>query len=112
MRLNPHHPERFWSHLGKAHFTARQYHEAVSAFMRISTPDSSHHAFLAAAYAWLGDRTAAGAHAAQVRALAPGFTLADFLATLHYSRADDLAHLREGLERAGLAEGCALAGLP
>ncbi len=102
MRLNPHHPERFWSHLGKAHFTARQYHEAISAFMRISTPDFSHHAFLAAAYAWLGDRTAAGAHAAQVRALAPEFTLPDYLATLHYCREADLAHLREGLEGAGI----------
>lgn len=103
MRLNPHHPERFWSHLGKAHFTARQYHEAIDAFMHLSAPDFSHHAFLAAAYAWLGDRTAATAHATQVRALAPGFTIPDFLSTLHYGREIDVAHLREGLERAGLS---------
>jgi adenylate cyclase len=103
MRLNPHHPERFWSHLGKAHFAARQYHEAIGAFMHLSAPDFSHHAFLAAAYAWLGDRTAAAAHAAQVRALAPGFTPGDFLATMHYAREADLDHLREGLARAGLA---------
>ena len=25
MRLNPYHPERFWSHLGKAQFAAREY---------------------------------------------------------------------------------------
>ena len=36
MRLNPHHPERFWSHLGKAHFAARQYGEAIEAFMHLS----------------------------------------------------------------------------
>ena len=112
MRLNPHHPERFWSHLGKAHFSARQYHEAIGDFMHLSTPDFSHHAFLAAAYAWLGDRTAATAHAAQVRALAPGFTVPDFLATLHYAREADAAHLREGLERAGLADDGGPAGLP
>ena len=45
MRLNPHHPERFWSHLGKAHFTARQYGEAIEAFMHLSTTDYVHHAF-------------------------------------------------------------------
>lgn len=102
MQLNPHHPERFWSHLGKAHFTARQYHEAIGAFMHLSAPDFSHHAFLAAAYAWLGDATAAAAHAARVRALSPGFTASGFLDALHYVRAEDVAHLREGLDRAGL----------
>src|SRR5262245_3717178 len=25
MRLNPHHPERFWNHLGRAYFVARKY---------------------------------------------------------------------------------------
>lgn len=103
MRLNPHHPERFWSHLGKAHFAARQYHEAIGAFMHLTAPDFTHHAFLAAAYAWLGDGTAAAAHAARVQALEPGFALAGFLDTMHYGRPGDLAHLREGLERAGVA---------
>ena len=31
MRVNPYHPERFWNHLGRAHYTARQYSEAVAA---------------------------------------------------------------------------------
>ena len=65
MRLNPHHPERFWSHLGKAHFTAHQYAEAIEAFMRLSATDHTHHAFIAAAYGWLGDKTAATAHTAR-----------------------------------------------
>ena len=34
MRLNPYHPERFWSHLGRAYFVARRYGEAVKAFQR------------------------------------------------------------------------------
>ena len=29
MRLNPYHPERFWSHLGRAQYTARAYAEAI-----------------------------------------------------------------------------------
>ncbi len=103
MKLNPHHPERFWSHLGRAHFTARQYGEAIGAFMHMSKTDVLQHAFLAAAYGWLGDGTAAEAHAGRIRALDPDFDAATFLATMHYQDADDLDHLREGLARAGIA---------
>jgi adenylate cyclase len=105
MRLNPHHPERFWSHLGKAHFTARQYAEAIEAFMRLSTTDYTHHAVLAAAYAWLGDTTAAAAHVARIDALDPEFDLETYLATLHYKDDADLQHHREGLLKAGIVEG-------
>ena len=103
MNLNPHHPERFWSYLGRAHFTAKEYHEAIEAYMRLSTTDHTHHAFLAAAYAWLGDKTAAAAHADRVRTLEPEFVLADFLGTMHYVDSSDLQHLRQGLERAGVS---------
>jgi adenylate cyclase len=105
MRLNPHHPERFWSHLGKAHFTARQYAEAIEAFMRLSATDHIHHAFLAASYGWLGDKTAAAAHTARIRALEPEFDLETFLGTLHYANEADLQHHREGLSKAGVLEG-------
>jgi adenylate cyclase len=101
MRLNPHHPERFWSHLGKAHFTARQYAEAIEAFMHLSATDHTHHAVLAAAYAWLGDTTAASAHVARIDALDPEFDLDTYLATLHYKDDADLQHHREGLQKAG-----------
>ncbi|TIW47897.1 MAG: adenylate/guanylate cyclase domain-containing protein, partial [Mesorhizobium sp.] len=69
MQLNPHHPERFWSHLGKAHFAARQYGEAIEAFMHLSIMDSVQHAFAAACYGWLGDEIAAAAHLAKIRTL-------------------------------------------
>ena len=36
MRLNPYHPERFWSHLGRAYFGARRYAEAIEAFKHIT----------------------------------------------------------------------------
>ncbi len=100
MRLNPHHPERFWSHLGKAHFTAREYSEAVEAFMHLSKMDASQHAFVAAAYGYLGDRTAAAAHYAQIRKLDPEFTIDTLIATLHYTNDADLQHLVDGLKPA------------
>ncbi len=105
MRLNPHHPERFWSHLGKAHFAAGKYAEAIEAFMRLSATDHIHHAFLAASYGWLGDKTAAAAHTARIRALEPEFDLETFLGTMHYANEADLQHYREGLLKAGVLEG-------
>ncbi|TIT40508.1 MAG: adenylate/guanylate cyclase domain-containing protein, partial [Mesorhizobium sp.] len=103
MQLNPHHPERFWSHLGKAHFAARQYGEAIEAFMHLSTMDSVQHAFAAACYGWLGDEIAAAAHLAKIRTLDPQFDLDSFIATLHYAQEADAQHVREGLLKAGIA---------
>ncbi|TIQ56071.1 MAG: adenylate/guanylate cyclase domain-containing protein [Mesorhizobium sp.] len=104
MQLNPHHPERFWSHLGKAHFAARQYGEAIEAFMHLSTMDSVQHAFAAACYGWLGDEIAAAAHLGKIRTLDPQFDLDSFIATLHYAQESDVQHVREGLLKAGIAD--------
>lgn len=100
MRLNPHHPERFWSHLGKAHFAAHQYSEAIEAFLHLSIMDEAQHAFVAACYGWLGDEIAAAAHMMKVRALHPDFAIESLLATLHYAQQSDTDHLRDGLIKA------------
>jgi adenylate cyclase len=102
MRLNPHHPERFWSHLGRADFVARRYAEAIEAFRRITRPDAMHHAFMAAASARLGDAAAAGQSLREVLARAPGFSVAAHLATMHYLRAEDREHHERALLEAGL----------
>jgi adenylate cyclase len=101
MRLNPYHPERFWHHLGRAHFVARRYDEAIDAISRISTPDYSVHTLIAASHAMKGDSEAAGIHLAHVLKLNPDFSIEDFLPTLHYVRPEDLAHHREALVAAG-----------
>jgi adenylate cyclase len=101
MKLNPHHPSRFWGHLGRAHFVGRQYAKAIEAFMHMATFDAQQHGFLAASYAWLGDTTASAAHAARMRELDRELDLEKFLATMHYARAEDLQHLKEGLKKAG-----------
>jgi adenylate cyclase len=102
MKLNPHHPARFWSHLGKAHFVGRQYSQAIEAFNHMANLDTLQHGFLAASYAWLGDRTAAAAHVGRMRELDGALDLERFLATMHFAREQDLQHLREGLQKAGL----------
>jgi adenylate cyclase len=102
MRLNPYHPERFWSHLGRAYYTGRRYAEAIEAFSRISRPDHTHHAFLAAALAQIGDDTAAAAHAREVLKREPKFSVQAYLTTLHYKHGSDRDHHQEGLLKAGL----------
>ena len=102
MRLNPYHPERFWSHLGRAQYTARIYADAIQSFSKLAAPDHTHHAFLAASSAQLGNRTAAAAHAREVLQREPPFTVSRFLKTLHFRQSSDNEHLRDGLVKAGL----------
>ena len=102
MRLNPYHPERFWNHLGRACYCAEKYAEAAEAFSRITRPDHSHHAFLAATFAQMGNAVAAAAHAAEVLKRAPEFSVASYLATQHYKFEVDRRRHEAGLLKAGL----------
>jgi adenylate cyclase len=102
MRLNPYHPERFWGHLGRACYCAEKYAEAVEAFSRITRSNQTHHAFLAAAFAQMGNTVAAAAHAAEVLKLEPQFSVAVYLATQPYKREVDRQRQEAGLLKAGL----------
>jgi len=102
MRLNPYHPERFWSHLGRACYCAEKYAEAVEAFLRITRSDQTHHAFLAAAFAQMGNTVAAAAHATEVLKLEPQFSVAVYLVNKRYKREVDRQRQEAGLLKAGL----------
>jgi adenylate cyclase len=102
IRLNPYHPQRFWSHLGRAQYTACLYADAIASYSKLTAPDYTHHAFLAAASAQLGNRTAAAAHAHETLARLPAFTIGKFLKIQHYRQPADSEHLQEGLVKAGL----------
>jgi adenylate cyclase len=102
MRLNPFHPERFWSHLGRAQYSARAYADAIASFSKLTEPDYTHHALLAAASAQLGDRVAAAAHGREVLQRLPAFSVEKYLKTLHFRQPPDAEHVREGLQKAGL----------
>ena len=100
MRLNPYHPERFWNHLGRACFAARRYGEAVEALRCITVPDATQRATLAACHAQLGEAAAAEQQRRAALTQAPGFAIADCLATLHYRHDADREHHRLGLVQA------------
>ena len=102
MRLNPYHPERYWSHLGRALYLAHRYTEALNAFKKITSPDYLKYAFLAACCAQMGDEDEARAYAAKVVATKPDFSVERYLAGLPYKNDGDREHHREGLIKAGL----------
>jgi adenylate cyclase len=104
MRLNPYHPERFWSHLGRALYCAESYAEAAEAFSRITRPDHTHHAFLAATFAHMENTDAAAARAAEVLKLQPAFSVAAYLDTQHYKHEVDRKRHETGLLKAGLSQ--------
>ena len=104
MRLNPFHPERFWSHLGRARFVARHYAKAIEALKKNTSPNATTHALLAACAAYLGDDAQAKTYAARVLEAQPEFTVATHMETLPYQNESDRVHHREGLVKAGLPE--------
>ncbi|NVK15782.1 MAG: adenylate/guanylate cyclase domain-containing protein [Rhodobacteraceae bacterium] len=102
MRLNPHFPVRFWSHLGKAHFTARLYAEALTDFKRLPALDAVQTGLVAACHSWLGNAQQAQDCVAQIKAMQPDATAEGLLAGLHYGRDEDKEHFTDGLRKAGL----------
>nr|HET7860387.1 adenylate/guanylate cyclase domain-containing protein [Caldimonas sp.] len=101
MRLNPYHPERFWSHLARACFAARRYRDAIDALKCIAAPDALQRALGAGCHAQLGDAAAAEEQRRATLAAAPQLTVTEVLASLHYKDAAHREHHRESLARAG-----------
>lgn len=104
MQLNPFHPARYWGHLGRAHFTARHYDDAVAALSYLTDPSAEQLALLCAAQAGRGDSEAAQSSASRVLVLSPDFTARNYLQMQHYKNRSDLEHLRENLLRAGIPD--------
>ena len=102
MRLNPYHPERFWSHLGAPAIVRKNTPKPPRRSRGSRDPTTPHHAFLAATFAQMGDAVAASAHAAEALKREPTFSVAKHLATQHYKREVDRLRHEAGLLKAGL----------
>lgn len=102
MRLNPFHPERFWAHLGRAHFSAGKYSEAVEAYRRVGSPNHLMLCWLAASAARAGDADLAAKSIAQAQAQMPALTIDDLRAAAQFRHEKDWQHLAAALAEAGL----------
>ena len=107
MRLNPHYLGEYIAALGHAHFVMRRYEDAVAAFKRgiVRNPDfMPNHLLLAASYAKLGKQADARAEVTESKRLSPGISGGMAAAMLPYRRVGDLDHVRDALQKAGLAD--------
>ena len=102
MRLNPFHPERFWSHLARAQFTADRIADALDAMGHVVTPNLHQHALLAACHARRGDAAAASSHVREAERLQPDNSIAQhLLPALHYAHDVDRERHVEAFRLAG-----------
>jgi adenylate cyclase len=103
MRLNPFHPDWYWSVLAIAMYAAGRYEEALEAYRRIAGRRQYWDiARAAACHAQLGRIDEAQAQAAEVLRLKPDFHLST--ERLSYKNQADAEHVREGMRKAGLPE--------
>jgi TolB-like protein/Tfp pilus assembly protein PilF len=102
MRLNPYHPEWYWSDLGMILYAARRYADAAEAFCRRLQPGPWLLSRLAACYAQLGLHEEAAAATAEARRQQPDSSLARL--RLHRWSRVEVEHIKDGLRKAGLPE--------
>jgi adenylate cyclase len=104
MRLNPHHPEWYWTEVGLAFHTAGDYPSAIEALLHCSAPSFLDLALLAASHADDGRIDEARAYAKQLSKTKPNATLSYFRRRLPYRRQEDLNRLVAGLQKASVPE--------
>jgi TolB-like protein/Tfp pilus assembly protein PilF len=73
MRLNPYHPPRYWTHLGRLLFHLERFEEALDALDNIPRPRNDDLAYRVAASARGGDTLALQRNVAALREAIPGF---------------------------------------
>ena len=116
MRLDPMHPNFYRGLLGQALYCLRDYQRAVQALGGGGATDAAGHAYLAAAYGKLGERTKAEDELAQFQSrrqeelessgISPAGSVLQLVQHMstYYSRGEDWEHLLEGLRKAGLPD--------
>jgi adenylate cyclase len=102
MRLNPYHPPRYWTHLGRALFHLDRFEEALGALEHITRPRLDDHAYRVAAGARSGDALVLQRNVTALREAFPAFDPAAFAASLPYERERDTRALLDALESADL----------
>jgi TolB-like protein/Tfp pilus assembly protein PilF len=102
MRLNPYHPDWYWSDLSLALYATRRYDEAIEALQQMARLGHWQWARLAACYAQLNRMDEAATAAAEVHRLRPGFSTTNI--RLPYRNPADAEHVLEGMRKAGLPE--------
>jgi adenylate cyclase len=100
IRLNPYHPQRYWSHLARGLFHQGHYLEAVSTLSKISSPRVREQAYAVAAAARAEDPALLERTRASLRDMAPSFDEERFVQGLPYDDKPSEQALLDALIRA------------
>lgn len=104
LRLNPHPAGWYYWELGLAHYSARQYEEAVKVLRMEATYRSASRRILAASLAQLGRTDEAKREATLFMASTPYFKISHWAVAQPARNADAVQHFAEGYRMAGLPE--------
>jgi adenylate cyclase len=102
MRLNPFHPERYWTHLARPLFHLGRYQETLTALEHITRLRRDDHVYCVAASASLGDAEIAKRNVAALREAFPELDPVAFARAMAYEREADrqaIVHALETLDR-------------
>lgn len=97
MRLNPYHPQRYWTHLARPLFHRERYDEAIAALEHIGRLREDDHAYHVAANARLGDIPALGNSLQALLSSVPAFSPVDFCQSLPYQHESDCKAVLDAL---------------
>lgn len=98
MRLNPYHPERYWTHLARPLFHLERYGEALAALDRISRLRKDDHIYRVAASARLGDAATTRSRIDELRSAFPDLDARDFVGSMPYERDAERQAILSALE--------------
>jgi TolB-like protein len=89
IRLNPYHPQRYWTHLARALFHLHRFDEALCVLDQIGRPRIDDLAYGVAASAQIAEPASVGRRIEALRIAFPDFEPKSFVEALPYERAED-----------------------
>jgi TolB-like protein len=102
LRLNPYHPQRYWTHVARALFHLERFEEALSVFDQIGRPRIDDLAYSVAASIRIGEPSNIERTTNALLVAFPDFDVASFVDGLPYERAQDRDLVLCALEAANL----------
>jgi adenylate cyclase len=101
IRLNPYHPQRYWTHLARALFHLRRFDEALRVLDQIGRPRIDDLTYGLAASVRIGEPSDIRRRSDALRIAFPEFEPETFVGSLPYERTEDLELVLGALKDAG-----------
>ena len=97
MKLNPYHPERYWTHLARPLFHLGLYEETLTALEHIARPWKDDHTYRLAACAKLGDIQRLKQYQSEMTKAYPELDPYTFVETFPYENDSDRQTITDAL---------------